>query len=238
MASREARLSATFVALADTLVNGFDYTDLLYTLASSCVELLDVDAAGILLADPAGNLRVVGSSDERTRLLELFELQNDQGPCMDCYRSGVAVSESDLGVTDRWPRFTAEALDGGFTSVDALPLRLRERIIGALNLFRRQPGGVSQQELHLAQALADVAAIGLIQERLVRESLIVAEQLQRALNSRVVIEQAKGILAEQGSITIDQAFATMRSHARPRNVRISALARDIIAGTHTIHTLR
>lgn len=235
--SREARLGQTFVTLADTLVSGFDLDELLYNLASTCVTLLPVDAAGILLASPAGALQVVGSSDERLRLLELFELQNEAGPCLDCYRSGEAVSEPDLAASSRWPQFAERAVREDFRAVDALPMRLRDHVIGALNLFRHDPGGVPRDDLDVAQALADVATIGLIQERLLREQRLVAEQLQAALQSRVVIEQAKGIVAEQGSTTVDQAFARIRHHARVRNVTISDLARRIIAGEVTARTL-
>lgn len=227
---REGRLAETFVTLADTLVNGFDVTDLLATLSARCVELLGVDAAGIMLAEPGGTLRVVGSSDERMRLLELFELQAEEGPCLDCHASGRPVRVADLADTDRWPRFTPRARSEGFVAVDALPLRLRDHHIGAINLFGTEPGGMPADDLRLAQALGDVAAIGLVQERLIRESEVIAEQLQTALNSRVTIEQAKGILAEQTGLSVDEAFERIRGHARSTNRRLKVVAEQVIAG--------
>lgn len=238
MNDRETGLTETFVTLADTLVRDFDLTDLLHTLVSTCVSLLDATAAGILLAGPSETLQVVASSEERMRLLELFELQNDQGPCTDCYRSGRPVHESDLRTTQRWPQFTAHALEEGFTSLDAIPLRLRDSRLGALNIFDEAPGGLSEDDRRVAQALADVAAIGLLQERAVRESRLLAEQLQHALNSRVAIEQAKGILAEQGGLDVAAAFERLRQHARTTSTRAAEVADLIVRGELTIDDLR
>lgn len=238
MTDRETLLNQTFVALADTLVRDFDLTDLLHTLTSTCISVLEATAAGILLASPSGALQVVASSDERMRMLELFELQNEQGPCMDCYRSGRAVHERDLRSTERWPVFAAEALDEGFASVDAIPLRLRDTRLGALNLFKDTAGGLSQEDRRVAQALADVAAIGLLQERAVRESQLLAEQLQHALNSRVTIEQAKGIVAEQGQSSVGDAFELLRRRARSTSTQISAVANQVIRGELSADDLR
>lgn len=238
MTTREARLTDTFVTLADTLVQDFDLTDLLHTLVSSCVDVLDTTAAGILLASPSGTMRVVASSDERMRMLELFELQNDEGPCTDCHHTGEAVHEGDLRTTERWPSFSSRALEEGFVAVDAIPLRLRDARLGALNLFGSTPGGLSETDLRVAQGLADVASIGLLQERAVRESQMLAEQLQHALNSRVTIEQAKGILAVQGELSVGDAFEKLRSHARSTSTRASEVANRIIDGELTIADMR
>lgn len=238
MNDRETRLADTFVALADTLVRDFDLTDLFQMLASTCVNVLDATAAGILLAGPSGTLQVVASSEERMRLLELFELQNEQGPCTDCYRSGQAVHEPDLRLTHKWPLFTARALEEGFASVDAIPLRLRDTHLGALNLFSETPGGLSDHDRKTAQALADVAAIGLLQERAIRESQLLAEQLQHALNCRVAIEQAKGILAQQGELSVGDAFALLRNHARATSTRADKIAELVIRGELTVDDLR
>lgn len=238
MDDREARLTDTFVALADTLVRDFDLTDLFHTLASTCVSVLDATAAGILLAGPSGTLQVVASSEERMRLLELFELQNEQGPCTDCYRSGEAIHEPDLQQTQQWPLFTPRALAEGFASVDAIPLRLRDNRLGALNLFNETPGGLSDHDRKTAQALADVAAIGLLQERAARESQLLTEQLQHALNSRVAIEQAKGILAQQGELSVGDAFERLRAHARATSTRADTVAEMVIRGELTINDLR
>jgi hypothetical protein len=230
--SREERLAETFVELADTLVADFDVIDFLQVLASRCVELLDVAAAGLVLADQGGSLRVVAASDERARLLELFEVQNDEGPCRDCYRQGAAVVNVDLdGAVARWPRFATRAIAEGFGSANALPLRLRSHVVGSLNLFHIQPGGLPSLELRLAQALADAATIGILQQRTIRHGEIAAAQLQAALTSRVVIEQAKGVLAERLQVSADEAFAVLRGAARSHNWLLSDLARDVANGS-------
>ncbi|HEY5018502.1 MAG TPA: GAF and ANTAR domain-containing protein [Streptosporangiaceae bacterium] len=227
-------LSATFVELTDTLVADFDVIDFLHVLTDRSAVLLDVSAAGLLLADPRGELRVVAASSEAARLLELFQLQGDQGPCLDCYRSGRPVTSPDLAADTRWPRFAAAAAEAGFASVQALPMRLRDQVVGALNLFRAAPGGFDPGNVRVGQALADVATIGLLHERGMRRSDTLNEQLQAALNSRVVIEQAKGKLAERLGIDTDEAFTVLRDVARSRNQRLSDVARAFIDGTQTI----
>ena len=225
-------LNATFVELTDTIVAGFDMIDFLHVLTNRSVQLLDVSAAGLLLADPRGELQVVAASSEAARLLELFQLQNDQGPCLDCFRSGQPVSAADLTAdADRWPRFAASAQQAGFAAVQALPMRLRDQVIGALNLFRAEPGEFDPAAVGVGQALADVATISLLHERSMRHSDILTEQLQTALNSRVIIEQAKGILAERLGLDMNHAFNLMRDHARNSNRRLSDVAQSIINGT-------
>src|SRR5579864_543974 len=231
-------LSETFVELTDTMVAGFDVIDFLHVLTDRSVQLLDVSAAGLLLADPRGELRVVAASSEAARLLELFQIQNDQGPCLDCFRSGRPVAAADLAAAAaRWPRFAPAAHRAGFAAVQALPMRLREQVIGALNLFRAGPGALSPADIRVGQALADVATISLLHERGMRHSDTLNEQLQTALNSRVVIEQAKGKLAERLSLDMDQAFSLLRHHARSRNQRLSDLAQAFIDGSETLTAL-
>ena len=228
-------LSATFVELTDTMVAGFDVIDFLHVLTDRSVQLLDVPAAGLLLADPRGELRVVAASSEAARLLELFQLQNDQGPCLDCFRTGRPVAAADLAAAARrWPRFAAAARQAGFAAVQALPMRLREQVVGALNLFRARPGGFGIADMRVGQALADVATISLLHERGMRRSETLNEQLQTALNSRVVIEQAKGKLAERLGVDMDQAFSLLRDFARARNRRLSELAQAFVDGSETL----
>ena len=230
-------LSETFVELTDTMVAGFDVIDFLHVLTDRSVKLLDVSAAGLLLADPRGELRVVAASSEAVRLLELFQLQNDQGPCLDCFRAGRPVAAADLAAeAQRWPRFAAAAQQAGFAAVQALPMRLREQVIGALNLFRAEPGAFAPASVRVGQALADVATISLLHERGMRHSDVLNEQLQTALNSRVIIEQAKGKLAERLGVDMDQAFALLRGRARSTNRRLSDLARAFIDGTEPLTT--
>jgi GAF domain-containing protein len=230
-------LSETFVELTDTMVAGFDVIDFLHVLTSRTVQLLDIDAAGLLLADPRGELRVVAASSEAARVLELFQLQADQGPCLDCCRTGHPVTAADLTAAQRWPQFAAAARDAGFTAVQALPMRLREQVIGALNLFRATPGPFDPADVRVGQALADVATISLLHERSMRDSEILNEQLQTALSSRVIIEQAKGKLAERLGVDMDQAFSLLRDFARARNRRLSDLARALVDGTETLPSL-
>jgi transcriptional regulator with GAF, ATPase, and Fis domain len=229
--SREGRLSEAFVDLADTLVDDFDVLDFLHALARHCIALLDVDEAGLMLADSSGRLVVTASSTEQVRLLELFEVQNDEGPCLDCYASGEPVVVDDLA-TDQpptWPRFGAEATAAGFRSVVALPLRLRNETIGALNLFRAEPGALLEGDRSLAQALADVATIGILQERGSSRRELLARQLQEALSSRIVIEQAKGVLAERADVHVDAAFQLLRGYARSHGLQLSEVARRVVA---------
>jgi transcriptional regulator with GAF, ATPase, and Fis domain len=227
-------LSETFVELTDTLVADFDFIDFLHVLTNRSAALLDVSAVGLLLTDQRGELRVMAASNETARLLELFQLQNDQGPCLDCFRSGRPVTATDLGADRRWPRFADAATQAGFGAVQALPMRLREQVIGALNLFRAAPGVFDPMNVRVGQALADVATIGLLHERSVRRSEILNEQLQTALNNRVVIEQATGKLAERLGLDMDQAFSVLRDHARSRDLRLSDLARAFVDGTQII----
>lgn len=228
---RERQLADAFVELADTLVADYDVLDFLHALAGHCVDLLDVDAAGLMLADRGGVLRVAASSSEQVRLLELYELQNEEGPCLECFASGAAVSSDDLedGDGTRWPKFGSEATAAGFRSVLALPLRLRSETIGALNMFRVGAGPLGTADRSLAQALADVATIGILQERGSQRREVLARQLQEALTSRVVIEQAKGVIAERVGLHVDEAFALMRSHARSQNEKLSDVARRVVS---------
>lgn len=229
--SRERLLIEAFVGLADTLVDDYDIIDLLDRLVSYCVELLAVEAAGILLVDQQGSLRVLASSNEESEMVELLQLQAEQGPCVDSVRTVAPVSVPDLiEAGQRWPQFVTALHGGAYRSVHALPLRLRGEAVGGLNLFGRQPGALPDADLKLGQGLADVATIGILQERAIRRGEAINEQLQTALNSRVIIEQAKGMLAQRGDLSMDAAFDRLRHHARSRNVRLSELARQIVVG--------
>jgi transcriptional regulator with GAF, ATPase, and Fis domain len=232
MVSREQRIATTFVELADTLVADFDVIDFLHTLATRSVELLGATAAGIMLADQHGQLQVVASSTEEARLLELYELQNNEGPCLDCYRTGAPVARDGLpAMHAAWPAFTPQLRQHGFHSAQALPMRLRSETIGALNLFRTEPGRLSEADLGIGQAMADVATVGLLQQRAIAARELVATQLQTALTSRVVLEQAKGMLAQRVGLSMDQAFQLMRGYARSNNRRLSDVAARIIDGS-------
>jgi transcriptional regulator with GAF, ATPase, and Fis domain len=236
--TRERQLVETFVEVADTLVDDFDVIDFLHTLAERCVQLLDVEAAGLMLIDQRGNLHAAAASAENARLLELFELQTDAGPCVDCCRTGSPVVNADLEAdAERWPRFAEAARESGFVAVHALPLRLRENVIGALNLFSARSRVLTEDDVRAGQALADVATIGILAQRSLHQAELLAAQLQNALNSRVVIEQAKGVLAERRRISVDAAFALLRGHARNHNLRLSDVARDVAEGSTTASEL-
>ncbi len=224
----EAALALVFVRLADTLASDFDIVDFLHGLSADAVEVLGAEAAGVMLADARGGLRLIASSDERMRLLELFELQGAQGPCLDAFSTGRPLQASAEGSSIRWPVFARRASGAGFQVMCAVPLRVRANVIGAMNLFRATDEPFTDDEMGIAQAMAEMAAIGLIQEKALREHSLLTEQLQAALNSRVIIEQAKGMLAEYLGINVDDAFTLLRNYARNRNRKLSDVARDVI----------
>jgi GAF domain-containing protein len=219
------------VELADNLVSDFDVTELLTVLTDRCVDVLDVAAAGIMLASPAGDLRVMASSSEEMRLLELFELQSQEGPCLDCYTTGQPVVNVDLAGDDPgWPQFAQRATAAGFRSVHALPMRLRGTVLGALNMFHVDTGQMRPADIAAAQALADVATIAILQHRAATEAKLLNEQLSEALNTRIVIEQAKGMIAQLRGVDMETAFAALRDHARTHNLRLTDVARDVTDG--------
>ncbi|MCU1396190.1 MAG: hypothetical protein JWM34_4618 [Ilumatobacteraceae bacterium] len=224
-----------FVRLSDTLVDDYDVIDFLTYLTQRCVEFSHADEASVMLAAPGGRLHHIASSTERSRLLELFEVQNDDGPCLDAYRSGEVVAAADLTLeAERWPTFTPEALGVGFRSVYSVPLRLRTDVIGALNLLCVDDGSLSAPDARLVRALADIATIGVLQERTISRSQSMASGLQTALTSRIQIEQAKGILAERVRISIDEAFDRLRTHARQNRLRLTDVAIGVIDRTITL----
>jgi GAF domain-containing protein len=227
---REAALATAFVDIADTLVADYDVLDLLHRVAAHCVSLLDIAAAGMLLTDGRGSLRLLASSNERARLIELFQLENDQqGPCVECFRTGEPVDAVGLsGWADSWPGFVGEALRQGFHTVHALPMRLRDQTIGGLNLFRAESTSLGPEDLVLGQALADSATIAIMQQRAMARSETLIEQLQGALNSRVIIEQAKGALSGHGRIDVEDAFGRLRDYARAHNLLLTDLARSVV----------
>jgi GAF domain-containing protein len=226
---RESSIIDAFVHLSDTLVDDYDVIEFLHFLTECCIDLVPVDEAAVMLAAPSGNMQAVASSSERSRLLELFELQNRDGPCLDAYRSGTVVRSAELSSErDRWPTFAGRAIDDGFRAVHSIPLRLRDEIIGALNLMRVQPGHLSDSDARLVQALSDIATIGVLQERYVSRSASVASGLQIALTSRIRIEQAKGIISERSNISVDDAFDLLRSYARGRSQRLSEVAARVV----------
>jgi GAF domain-containing protein len=228
-ATREQALAATFVSLVDTLVEDYDVIELLDQLVRASVDLIGATAAGLLLDDQKGNLAVVATSSEETRLLEVFQLQTNEGPCLDCIRNSRPVASQDLSrELERWPRFVPAAVDAGFNSVAAVPMRLRDQTIGGLNLFYGAGKQFTEGERQLAQALADVATIGILQHRSAHRSSMLAEQLQGALNSRVVIEQAKGVLAERHGLSMAQAFDALRRYSRDNNLKLTEHAMAVV----------
>ncbi|QMU70679.1 GAF domain-containing protein [Streptacidiphilus sp. P02-A3a] len=232
--NREQQITEVFVEVADSLIDDFDVIDFLQQFSVRCMELLDVDAVGVMLADQHDNLRVLAASDEHTRLLELFALQHDQGPCVECYRTGRSRTDIDLTdprTTRGWPQFAPRARSAGFVAANVIPLRLRGRVIGVLGLFQTTPAVLSPADTVLAQALADMATIAVLQQRTLDHSEVERAQLQYALTSRIVLEQVKGILAERWNLSVDDAFAAFRAYARANHYKLAQLAREIADGT-------
>jgi transcriptional regulator with GAF, ATPase, and Fis domain len=222
------RLARVFVEVADTLVDEFDVVEFLQMVAARTADLVDARAAGLLLADPQGRLQLMAASDERAEMVELFQVQTLQGPCQDCFARGEAVINADLAsATNSWPEFAPLAVSAGFRSVHAFPMRVRRRVLGALNLFGDDPGRLSEADAAVIQGLADIATIGLLQERTIKHSEVLTEQLQTALNSRIVIEQAKGVLAQIHHESPDAAFQRMRTYARQHHQRLVEVAHAV-----------
>jgi GAF domain-containing protein len=232
------KLSAVFVEMADTLVDDFDLVDFLHSLTGHATEIADAMAAGILLADHRGLLRFMAASSDQSRVVELFQIQNSEGPCLDCFQTGTAVINTDLrSAGGRWPVFAPTATDAGFGSVHALPMRLRDQVIGTLNIFGAEGARLDAADVAVVQALADVATIAILQERSVRRAETLTEQLHGALNSRVAIEQAKGALSKMLGVSTEQAFAMMRTHARSHRQRLEDVAQTVLDDPRSIPEL-
>jgi transcriptional regulator with GAF, ATPase, and Fis domain len=227
--NREHEVIRAFVDLSNELVDDYDVVDMLVQLTSHAARLLDVDSAGLLLADWRGALHLAASSSERTQHLEVFQLQRDEGPCLDCYHDGEPVLVADLDEqVERWPQFCAAARDVGFKSVHALPMRLRDTVLGTLGLFGEEAGSLDDDDLALAQALVHVASVAIVNERSANDRALVNAQLQHALTSRIVVEQAKGVIAHGGSLEMDTAFAVLRRYARDHGRKLSDVADEIV----------
>jgi transcriptional regulator with GAF, ATPase, and Fis domain len=224
------QLRDTFVELADTLVADYDVIEFLDLLTRRMVELLGVTACGAQLADHTGTLNLIAASSEQSRVLELFQLENPQGPCLEAYRTGqpVLCGSLDQAPAARWPLFTPAAREAGFSAVYALPMRLRDQVIGAVGLFSASADSLMADDIELGQSLTDVATIGILQERIVRRHDEVAGQLQVALNSRILIEQAKGVVAERLGLSVAEAFISLRQHARNTNTKLTDVAAAVV----------
>jgi len=234
MVSNE-RLASVFVEMADTLVDEFDLIDFLHNLADHAVSVSGAASAGLLLADQNDALHFMAASSDGARHLELFQLQHSEGPCLDCYRSQEPVITTDLTQeTRRWPDFAVRAGEAGVRSVHAFPMRLRDRVIGALNVFGEEPLPLGPEDVKIVQAMADVATIAILQERAIASAELLTEQLQGALNSRIVVEQAKGVISRDHDVSVDEAFSALRSHARSNHLRLADLAHDVVTGTVTL----
>lgn len=232
-------ISDVFVDVADTLVDDFDIIEFLRRVATHASDIGGGSAVGLMLSDQTGQLQFMAASSEDAALLELFQLQTAQGPCMDCHRTGKPVVNSDLAAAaSEWPLFAPRAMQLGFRAVHAFPMRHRDRVIGAMNLFGREPEPVAAPDTsRVLQALADVATIGIIQERAIAQAETLTEQLQGALNSRVVIEQAKGAVARSFGIGVDDAFERIREYARRNNLKLTDFARRLVTDPALISQL-
>lgn len=228
--TRESEVIQAFVDLSNDLVEGYDVIDLLSRLTTNCASLLDVTSAGLLLKDATGRLHLAAASSEATHHLEIFQLQRDEGPCLDSFAAGEPVVAPDLAAEEqRWPQFSRAARQVGFASVHALPMRLRETVLGTLGLFGDRVGRLDERDLALAQSLVHVASVALINERSAADSATVNSQLQHALSSRIVLEQAKGVLAHTGGLEMDQAFEVLRRYARDHSVKLGEIATQLVS---------
>jgi len=228
--SRERRVAATFVRLADTLVDHYDVVDLLQTLTDASAELLDASAAGLLLVSGGDSLDLVASTSEESRLIDTIQVSSGNGPSIECFETGKPVAVDDIETTDgRWPEFREQALAQGFRAVHAVPLRLRDSVIGCLTLFRSEPGAWSAEDASVARGFADVATIGILHERALRQSNLAQEQLQYALDSRVVIEQAKGVVSQLRNVSMDEAFSLLRNYSRSHNLALREVAGMVVS---------
>ena len=233
-----SRLSDLFVEVADTLVDDFDLIDFLHHVATNAAEITSSTAVGLMLDDHEGNLRFMAASSEDARLLELFQLQNSEGPCLDAHDTGEEVADILIEEsTERWPVFAPRAIELGLRSAHCFPLRLRDQVIGAMNTFRAEALPMNPEERRVARALADLATIGLMQERALRRAEELTEQLQFALNSRIVIEQAKGAVARTLDVGVDDAFGVLRGYARQHRLRLTDVARDVVADRAALQAL-
>lgn len=233
------RVARLFVEVADTLIDEFDLIEFFHMLTTRIADMLDASPVGLLIADQRGRLEYMAASDEHVEHLELFQAQNQEGPCLDAYREGLPVVNEDLReATGRWPNFAPRAVAAGFRSVHAFPLRLRADRIGALNVFSASVGGrLDSSDVQVVQAIADVASIGLLQERAIRRGELLTEQLQGALNSRIIVEQAKGAVAQARGLSVDEAFELIRTHSRNHNLRIVDIAQVIVTDRSSLSTL-
>jgi len=222
---REARLVETFVTLTDSLVDDYDVVEILQILVDRAVELFDAAAGAIHLADGDGALKVVASTSERSSFFGLLQLNSGEGPCIAAVTSGRLVTvETAEELHTYWPRFAETANESGYVGVHAIPMRLRDTIVGSLNLFRETEGALNGADALAAQALADVATISLLQQRAIENATLATAQLQRALDSRIAIEQAKGYLARAAGVDMDTAFGMIRQYARTRQRRLGDVA--------------
>ena len=237
--TREQKLNGAFVRVADTLTADFDVIDLLHTLLQECTRVLDVQAGGLMLADGSGDLQLMASTSESADFVEMMQLNAGSGPCVDCFVQGTAISVDDIELSGaRWPEFRSAARQRGFVAVYAVPMRLRGRVLGTMNLFGTSAGALGAEDAAVAQALADVATIGILQERSIRETIIVADQLQRSLSSRILVEQAKGALSATGGVDVEQAFVLMREYARANDLTLRAVAEGVTERTLDVLTHR
>jgi GAF domain-containing protein len=231
MAEQERTMLEAFVTLADSLVGDYEVNEFLRMLMERCAEVFEVTTAGVMLESADGHLRIAAALSAEMEELEQAEVDNEDGPCHEAYRTGEPVVADDLDtsdVADRWPRVVDRMREMGLKAVYAFPLRLRDDRIGALNLYRAAPGAFRDEDVRLAQAMADVATIGILQVRKLESAEQRAGQLQHALDSRVVIEQAKGIVSARRDVSVDEAFHAIRRHARSHGRNIHEVARSII----------
>lgn len=230
---RETQVLDAVVSLVDSLLVDFDVMDLLTELTERSAQLLDVAAAGFLLADPFDQLHMLAATTKQAHGLELFELQTEEGPCVECYGTGQPVSVADLGAAaERWPRFVPAAADAGFASVHAVPMRAAGLVLGTLGLFGTHAGELSDADLLVAQTLAHIACVAILQGQAPTPTTVMP-QLRSALSSRIVVEQAKGFLREILDISVEDAFRLLRAYSHANGEHLTDVARRLMTDRHS-----
>ncbi len=230
MINQRALLEA-YESFGRALLRPYEIGDVLYRLTDQVVEVLDIDGSGVCLAPNGGGLQLLSATDHHVAAIEDTQLTAGTGPILSAYETGEQVRVDDLVDANDWPEFTRFAVDRGMRAVASLPMPVDERRIGALDLFRAEAHVWTDEEMQAAQGLANMASAYVLNHQALSESRTLAGQLQTALDSRIIVEQAKGLLAGRHGLTPNDAFGRLRQYARARGDRLHDVCRHVVEGT-------